>query len=170
MTERCWVARVQGAPRDAWACAQLGDGAGWLAAWRQADRPCDGALLADPRALDPAGTPAHVSLAWAPDGFDLLYDDAAVQRARQVVLEGEPAAAMTTLSRDASHIGGALTARRDPDAARRLRDDPFARLLPTVLVAIGPGLIGAAKPPASLVIERYGPTPWPADRFPGDEP
>jgi hypothetical protein len=161
---------VEAAPVDAWACAQLGDGEGWLAAWRQADRPHPGALLADPRALDPGGAAAWVSLAWAPTGFDLLYDDGAVQRARQIVLEDEPAAAMTTLSRDASHIGGALTARRDPDAERRLRDDPFARLLPTVVVAVGPGLVAAAKPPASLVLERYGGTPWPADRFPGDEP
>jgi hypothetical protein len=48
-----------------------------------------------------------------------------------------------------------------------LRDDPFARLLPTVVVELGPGLVGAAKPPASLVLERYGGTPWPGRPLPG---
>jgi hypothetical protein len=165
MSDRCWVARADRPPSDAWACAWLGDGGGWLAAWRRHERPRDGALLADPRAFDPSGPPAWVSLAWAPEGFDLLYDDLSVQRARQIVLEDEPAAAVTTLSRDASHIGGALTARRGADAVRRLRDDPFGRLLPAIVVEVGPGLIGRPPPPPSLVLERYGPTPWPADRF-----
>ena len=166
MTERCWLVRTETPPHDAWAFARLGDGAGWLAAWRQDDRPRADALLADPAALAADGPAAWISLAWAPPGFDLLYDDAAVQRARQIVLEGQPPAAVTTLSRDASHIGGALTARRGADAVRRLRDDPFARILPASVVQIGPGLIGSPKPPANLVIERYGSTPWPGDRFP----
>ncbi len=166
MTPPCWLARVIHAPAGAWACAELSNGEGWLAAWWQEERPLPGALAADPAALDPDGAAALISLAWAPAGFDLLYDDPAVQRARQIVLEDQPAAAMTTLSRDASHIGGALTARRGPDAARRLADDPFARLLPATVLRVGPGLLGASSPPASLVIERYGPAPWPADRFP----
>jgi hypothetical protein len=161
---RVWIARAVDPAPDAWAAARLGYGE-WLVAWRQEARPREGALLADPAALDADGPPAWISLAWAPRDFDLLFDDPAVQRARQLVLSAEPAAAVTTLSRDASHIGGALTARRGVDAERRLRDDPFARLLPTEIVEIGAGLIGSPKPPASLVIERYGPTPWPADRF-----
>jgi hypothetical protein len=72
---------------------------------------------------------------------------------------------VTTLSRDASHLGGALTACRGPDARRRLRDDPFARLLPTTVAEIGPGLVGLRRPPGNLVIERYGGAPWPVDRF-----
>ncbi len=164
MSERCWIARAERPPDDAWAAARLGDGR-WLAAWLQHDRPNDGALLADPAAFDPSGAAACISLTWAPPGFDLLYDDPAVQRARQIVLEDEPPAAMTTLSRDASHIGGALTARRGPQAARRLLDDPFARLLPASVAEIGPGLIGSPKPPANVVIERYGSTPWPVGHF-----
>ncbi len=164
MSERCWIGRVERPPPDAWAAARLGDG-GWLAAWLQPNRPSDGALLADAAALDPCGMAACISLAWAPPGFDLLYDDPAVQRARQIVLEGEPPAAMTTLSRDASHLGGALTARRGRDAARRLIDDPFARLLPASVLDVGPGLIGSPKPLANVVIERYGSAPWPAGRF-----
>jgi hypothetical protein len=161
---RCWLARGDADAPDAWAAAPLGGG-GWLLAWRQDDRPRPGALLADPAALDAAGEPAWISLAWAPPGFDLLFDDPAVQRARQVVLEGEPVAAVTTLSRDASHIGGALTARRGEAAERLLRDDPFARLLPAVVAEVGAGLVGSHGPPRSLVVERYGGAPWPADRF-----
>ena len=166
MSGRCWITLTHAAPRAASASAQLvGDGR-WLAAWRQEERPCAGALLADPAAFDPDGPSAWISLAWAPPGFDLLFDDGAVQRARQVVLEQEPPDAVTTLSRDASHLGGALTASRGADAERRLRDDPFARLLPTAVAEVGDGLVGSPRPPASLVVERYAGAPWPIDRFP----
>jgi hypothetical protein len=165
MTVRCWVARSEAEPRGADAVAKLAGDAGWLAAWHQQERPCPGALLGDPAAFDPAGEAAWISLVWAPDGFDLLFDDPAVQRARQVVLEDEPPAAVTTLSRDASHLGGAMTARRGADAQRRLRDDPFARLLPAAILEIGPGLIGRPKPPVNVVTERYGGAPWPAENF-----
>ncbi len=143
--------------------------AGWLAAWRRRDAPAAHALRADPRAFSLDGAPAWVSLVWAPEGFRLLYDDPAVQRARQSVLEDLPPAAITCLGRDASHLGGALTARRGSDALRRLLDDPFARILPATLLAVGAGLIGDPKPVASLVIERYGGQQWPVDRFPGDQ-
>lgn len=165
MTTPCWLARVDAAPAGAWACARLDGDHGCLAAWRQDEQPVGHALQADPRAFDPEGAAAWISLAWAPPGFALLYDDPAVQRARQAVLEQDPAAAVTTLMRDGSHIGGALTARRGADAARRLRDDPFARLLPTAVFEVGPGLIGTPAPPGGPVTERYGGAPWPVDRF-----
>ncbi len=62
---------------------------------------------------------------------------------------------------------------RSPPAAVLARsgncaDDPFARILPATLLAVGAGLIGNPKPVASLVIERYGGQQWPVDRFPGD--
>ena len=165
MTARCWVAMTEAEPRSADAAARLAGDAGWLGAWHQDERPCPGALLGDPSAFDSDGEPAWISLAWAPEGLDVLFDDPAVQRARQIVLEDEPPSAVTTLSRDASHLGGALTARRGADAQRRLRDNPFARVLPATIVEIGPGLIGRPKPPVNVVTERYGGTPWPAEGF-----
>jgi hypothetical protein len=167
VTERCWITLTGSRPGEAYAAAQLARDGRWLAAWRQEERPSGGALLADPRAFAADGSPAWVSLVWAPPEHDLLFDDPGVQRARQIVLEQEPPAAVTTLSRDASHIGGALTARRGPGAERLLRDDPFARLLPSAVLELGAGLIGHRAPPMSLVIERYGGAPWPVDRFPG---
>ena len=167
MSARIWLARADQPADDGWASAELGGGVGWLVAWRDDERPRPGALVADPVALDPAGEAAWISLAWLPADFVLLYDDPAVQRARQRVLEDAPAAAVTTLSRDASRIGGALTARRGPDARRLLRDDPFARIMPAQVLEIGPGLIGAPKPPASVVLERYAGKPWPASGFGG---
>ena len=167
MSARVWLAWTDRPAPDAWAAAELGGGAGWLVAWRGDEHPRRGALGADPVALDPAGEAAWISLAWLPEDFVLLYDDPAVQRARQRVLEDEPAAAVTTLSRDASRIGGALTARRGPDARRLLRDDPFVRIMPARILDIGPGLIGAPKPPASVVLERYAGKPWPASGFDG---
>ena len=167
---RCWVARVDAEPTGAWAAAPLRDAGGasvgWLAAWRQPGAPLPAALLADARAFAPDGAAACVSLAWAPEGFRLLYDDPAVQRARQIVLEGLPPAAVTCLGRDPSHLGGALTADRGADALRLLGGDPFARLLPTALLSVDAGIIGSPKPVASLVVERYGGQQWPADRFP----
>jgi hypothetical protein len=168
MTTPCWVTLTSGRPRGAHARAELTGNGRWLAAWRQEERPCQGSLLADAAAFDPSGPPAWISLAWAPPGFDLLFDDPAVQRARQIVLEQEPPAAVTTFSRDASHLGGALTARRGPGAERRLRDDPFARLLPAAVLEVAGGLVGRPPPPASVVVERYGGAPWPIDRFAGD--
>ena len=169
MSAPCWTARTVRAPTDCWLAAQLRDGAGrdvgWLAAWRGRDRPVPGALRADPSFFDPNGDEAWLSVAWAPDGFDLLFDDLAVQRARQIVLEGEPPAAVTTLSRDASHIGGALTARRGARATDLLAREPFARLLPAQVVHVGPALVGRGGPPASVILERYAGAPWPAAGF-----
>ena len=168
----CWLARVDAQPHGAWAAAPVrdarGGSAGWLAVWRQPDAPVPRALRADPRAFARDGEAAWVSLAWAPEGFRLLYDDPAVQRARQVVLEGLPPDAVTGLGSDPSHLGGALTARRGPDALRLLAGDPFARLLPAALLAVERGLIAGPQPLPSLVLERYGGRQWPGDRFPGD--
>ncbi len=125
-----------------------------------------GALRADPRAFTADGPAAGVSLAWAPEGFRLLYDDPAVQRARQIVLEDLPPDAVSCLGRDASQLGGALTARRGADAVRLLGGDPFARLLPAELLAVDRGVIAGRLPVASVVIERYGGEQWPVDRFP----
>jgi hypothetical protein len=117
--------------------------------------------------VDPAGAPALVSLVIAPPGTAMLFDDPAVQQARRVVLaDARPPDALTTLLRDASRFLGALTARRGADAAARLLEDPFARIFPARLLAVGPGLLGRMPPPAGPTIERYGSArPWPWDRF-----
>lgn len=164
--ERVWVALVPARPADAWAAAEAREG-GWLAAWRQRAKPVREALLAHPAAFDPAGAPAWVSLVLVPEDRDLITDDPAVQRARQLVLaDPEPPAAVTMLPRGPSLLAGALTARRGADARARLADDPFARLVPARVLELGPGLIGAPAPPVGPVIERYGGVPWPGERFP----
>ena len=50
----------------------------------------------------------------------------------------------------------------------RLRDDPFARVFPARLLRVGPGVLGAVRPPCGPTMERYGSAqPWPWDRYEG---
>jgi hypothetical protein len=167
----CWLALVDGDAAGAHAAAEARDTtgarAGHLAAWPPGPKPVRHALRADERVVDPAGAPALVSLVIAPPGMAMLFDDPAVQQARRVVLaDARPPDALTTLLRDASRFLGALTARRGADAAARLLEDPFARIFPARLLAVGPGLLGRMPSPAGPTIERYGSArPWPWDRF-----
>ena len=170
---RCWLAVVPEAEADgAAAHAALtdlaGGQAGVLAAWLRRSKPRRDVLRADPRAIDPVGDAALLSLVLAPAGVRLAFDDLAVQQSRRDLLAGPPPDLVTTLLRDDSHFEGALTARRGPDAERLLRDDPFARVFPARLLRVEAGVLGEVPAPAGPVIERYGSAqPWPADRFGG---
>lgn len=150
MTERAWVALVDGA----------------LRVWIQRAKPVREALLMDARLVDPAGAAATASVVHAPPGANLLFDDLAVQQARRDVLARLPFDGVTTLLRDSSHFAGAITVARGPEQLARLADDPFARLFPATVVDVPAGLLGTLPPPAGPTIERYGSAnPWPWDRF-----
>lgn len=160
-----WLALVDERPGDATAAAEI-VGGGWMAAWAQRRKPVRTALRADARLVDPDGEAAHVSLVLPPAGVHLLFDDPAVQEARRRVLAAPPLDAVSSLLRDASHFEGAITVAHGADAVMRLRDDPFARIFPARLLAVGAGLLGRVPWPAGPVIERYGSDkPWPVDRF-----
>ena len=167
----CWLALVDGDAAGADAAAEAmdttGKTVGVLSAWRRHAKPVRHALRADERIVDADGREAVVSLVLAPPGAAVLFDDPAVQQARRTVLaDWRPPAVLTTLLRDASHFAGALTARRGEDAARRLGEDPFARIFAGRLLQVGPGLLGRTPPPGGPTIERYGSArPWPWDRF-----
>ena len=157
-------------PRDtlAWAPAFELDGrpAGFLAAWARSGGRPPSALGIDARAVDPTGAPAWVSLALAAPGLRLPYDDVAVTQAMRAVLGRPPALAMSTLSLDASAIGGAFTAALDPESPALL-GDPFRRLFPARLLRVGEGFVGSMPAPPGPVVQRYAGAPWPWDRFTG---
>jgi hypothetical protein len=163
-----WFAALPRRPERAWAAAPVRDedgaGAGWLAVWRGEERPTPNAVRADARMFDPGGAPAAVSLTLA-GRFRVLFDDPAVQRARQLVLEDPRLGLVTTFSASASRLGGSLIAARGADAEAVLADDPFARVLAPRRLTVAAGLIGAPLPPAGPVLERYAGAPWPVDRF-----
>jgi hypothetical protein len=164
---RAWLAVATGRPHDADACAAVRDAAtgapcGWLAVWARQDRPGPGALRADPAAFDAGGPPALVSLVLVPEGRTVPFDDAAVQRARQLVLAaGGSWAVVTTLVDDSVHFRGSLLAARG-----ELPDDPFALVAPARRLEVGSGLLasGPARLPAP-VIERWAGKPWPQSGF-----
>ena len=167
---RTWLAQVADRPADADLAAPLstadGAPAGWLAAWVRASKPVRDARRIDPRILDPAGAPAWISLLLPPRDAWPIFDDGAVIRARQSLLaDAEPPDAVTSMVADSSHFAGALTARRGPDAAARLRDDPWARVLPARILQLGPGLVGVGPPLGGPVTERRAGEPWPWDRW-----
>ena len=166
---RCWFAPVPDRPEDAWAAARArgpdGAPAGWLAAWRRPSKPVRDAQLADPRAFDPGGEAAWASLVWLPRTVRIIFDDDAVQHARQRALAEGDAAALTTFARDASAFGGALSAWRGAAADRHAADDPFGRVFPGRALQVDAGLLGASLRLPGPVIERYGGRPWPADRL-----
>lgn len=167
---RTWLAHVARQPFEADLAAMLhtpgGAPAGWLAAWVRPSKPVSDARRIDPRVLDPTGAPAWISLITPARELWPLFDDPAVIRARQVVLaDAEPPDAVTTMVVDASRFAGALTARRGPDATQRLRDDPFARVLPAQVLHVAAGVIGTGTPLAGPVTERRAGEPWPWDRW-----
>ena len=167
---RCWLAlldgRAEGADASARASTLGGQAVGTLAAWRQKAKPVRNALRVDERLIDPDGGAAWISLVLAPPGVRLPFDDLAVQEARRHVLRGPPLATVSTLLRDDSHFEGAISVARSEDSARWLRDDPFARIFPAMLLTVEAGILGSVPPPAGPTIERYGSgNPWPWDRF-----
>jgi hypothetical protein len=124
------------------------------------------ALRVDERLIDPRGGPAWISLVLSPGGVRLPFDDLAVQHARRLVLGRPPLAAVSTLLRDDSHFEGAISVVRSAEDLRWLRDDPFARIYPAELLAVGAGILGSVGAPTGPTIERYGSgNPWPWDRF-----
>jgi hypothetical protein len=160
---RVWLALVAERPGDADLAAPAGH-AGWLAAWRRQGKPVREALQVDERLLDAAGEPAEVSLVLPPRALRPRFDDVAVQQARRAVLAGLPPDGVSTLMADDSHFAGSITVRRGECARRLLRDDPFARVHPNRVLAVGAGIFGRAPSPAGPVIERHGsahPWPWP---------
>jgi hypothetical protein len=167
---RCWLALVEGNPSGADAAARAftldGHTAGTLAAWRRRAKPVGEARRVDERLIDPVGGPASISMVVAPPGLRLPFDDLAVQQARRLVLKRPPLAAVSTLLRDDSHFEGAITVARSVDGMRWLRDDPFGRIYPAMLLEVEAGILGSVAPPAGPTIERYGSgNPWPWDRF-----
>jgi hypothetical protein len=165
----CWLDLLdeRSATATAQAAAFDADGltVGWLAAWRTRVRPTRSARRVDDRIIDPDGEPAWISLVRPPAGVQLAFDDLAVQHARRRVIAEPPAAAVSTLLRDASHFEGAITVARGP-AVDRLPDDPFARVFPARILRIDAGLLGRVPPPCGPTIERYGSAqPWPWDRY-----
>ena len=166
---RCWFDVVDREPDRAWAAARATDRDGqttrWLAVWLQSAKPSRRALLADPRAFDSEGAAALVSMVLMDNALRVIFDDPAVQRARQLVLADNRYRAVTTLARDASTFGGALLA-VDATSEEVLADDPFQLVARPCLLCVEPGLIGRSPALPAPVIERYGGQPWPADRFP----
>lgn len=164
-----WLALVDERPDGADAAATVrtlaGERAGVLAAWRRHAKPVRHARRVDARIVDAEGAAARVSLVLPPAGVRLAFDDLAVQQARRELLAGEPFDAVSTLLTDDSHFEGSIVVARGEDA-RRLPDDPFARIFPARVLHVGAGVVGRVPWPAGPVIERYGSAqPWPADRF-----
>ena len=167
---RAWLARLETAPDDADAAAELRDAegapAGVLAVWVRDEQPVPEARRVDARVIDADGEAGWLSLSILPEGSWPLFDDPTVQHARRRVLAEPPADLVSTLLADDSHYTGALTVRRGEDAPRRLRDEPFARLGESELLQVGPGLFGRVPAPTGPTIERHGSAqPWPWDHF-----
>lgn len=170
----CWLALRHAVPFDALAAAAVDDErgapAGFLCSWSgNVARPSDAAKV-DTRAIDPAGTAAHVSLVIPPRGMTLPFDDAAVSQALRAVLQRPPLDVFTTLLLGDSRFAGALSAVRG-GSSWRLDDDPFAAIFPAQRLHVGQGILGHMAAPAGPVIQRYGSDePWPWDRFADEKP
>jgi hypothetical protein len=164
-----WFALVAEPPADAVAAARAseldGRPAGFLAAWRVGRGRPPSRLGIDVRAVDPAGGPAWVSLALAPPGLRLLFDDPAVSWALRQALAGPAREVVSTLTLGPATIGGAVTAVRGPSPSALL-GDPFGRLFPARVLRVEPGFIGCMPMPVGPGIQRYAGSPWPWDRFP----
>ena len=168
-----WLAICSHPPRDAFAVGELhtldGDKAGFLAAWHDDSHRPAGAFGVDVRAIDPCGISAWISLALVPTGIRWLFDDPAVSWALRSVLAGPRVRAMSTLSLDFASIAGALTAYDVCPPINQSRD-PFARVFPTRVLHVGPGLIGTMHPPTGPGIQRYSGSPWPWSSFSSGPP
>lgn len=138
-----------------------------LCLWRDAERPHESAVQADPRIYDADGRQCWVSLAVVPPAVRPLADDPMVVHARRDVLRDGRPCAVTLLTADLVSVAGSLTvARADrPGQVAALRDDPFRRLWPTRLLQVGAHILGALVRPTGPVVERYASQPWPYDRF-----
>lgn len=158
-----WLALVQEHPDGATAAAEVSDldtgaPAGWLAFWDRRAKPLRHALRADPAAFAADGPPAVASYLL----YSTLFDDPAVQRARQLVMAGGPWTAVTTLVSDATHFRGSLVAMDQGDSPL----DPFWVVGRGRWLRVGPGLLSAG--PLQLpapVVERYAGRPWPQSGF-----
>jgi len=164
-----WFALLNEQPHGTVAAARCWDiegrASGWLAAWSVShDRP-PGSLGIDVRAVDPGGAAAWVSLALAAPGERVLFDDPAVSWALRQTLAHWPWAAMSTLTRDSSTIGGAFTAIQ-ASSPRALSDDPFTRLFRARVLYVDRGFVGWMPSPVGPGIQRYSGSPWPWDHFP----
>lgn len=166
--DRAWLALVDARPPDATAAAAAHDATtgaalGWLAAWERAAKPVRRTWRADPAAFAPDGPAGRASLVLVERPREVIFDDLAVQRARQRVLaEGAPWTAVTTLVDDAVHFRGSLLA-APGDAPF---DDPFTLVGAARELRLGPGLIspGPLRLP-SPILERYAGRPWPQAGF-----
>lgn len=138
---------------------------GVLCAWRPDDprRPATAAKI-DCRAVDPYGDGGWISLARAPGGLSLPFDDPAVARATRTILSMPPADVFSTLVEGDDRCVGALTAMHD--ASGRLQYDPFGYIFPAVLLRVDEGILGRMPAPTGPGTQRYGAdNPWPWDRF-----
>ncbi len=165
---RAWLALVDARPAGATASARVTDLAtdeplGWLSVWLRASKPVHHALRADPAAFAPDGPRASASYLLVRRGRDVVFDDPAVQRARQLVLAAAgPWTAVTTLVSDAVHFRGSLVA--VPGGGEV--DDPFELIAPGRRLRVEAGLLSAGplRLPAP-VLERYAGQPWPQSGF-----
>lgn len=155
-----WVALLDRPAGDLSATA----GGHVLAAWLDADRrPHPRARRVDPRVLDPAGAPAHLSLLWLDLDKLPLFDDPAVVAARRHARRLPAPRAVSSLTVDARHFAGSLWV---TDTARALCDDPFRLLGVPLRLTVEGGVLGRAPTLTGPAQERYGGAPWPEAGFP----
>ncbi len=165
----CWFAVRPDRPADGLASAAYtdddGGDSGYLVAWSAEDDEPAGAARIDCRAIDPDGTEATVSLALAPPGVSLLFDDISVSQAIRMALSMPPPDALSTLTHGDAHYVGAVIVVRGTDQGR-LNYDPFGVLFPARRLQVEAGLFAQMPAPAGPVTQRYGAgNPWPFDRF-----
>lgn len=156
-----WVALLEQPAGDLSAAA----GSHVLAAWLDCvRRPHPQARRVDPQVLDPAGSPAQLSLLW-PDRDALpLFDDPAVVAARRSARRLPAPRAVSTLTVDQRHFAGSLWVVDHPG---QLADDPFRLLGRPLQLAVAGGVLGRSHPLVGPAQERYAGAPWPAGSFGG---
>ena len=164
-----WLALVAERPTDALAAASAYDAdgrpAGVLAAWpADRGRPAGG-LGIDVRAVDPQGEAAWISLALAPPGLQLLFDDPAVCWALRQVLAGPARLAVSTLTLDLPLLAGRSRPRvnRLRSLWRTIRSPGCSRL---ACCASSRASSAACHGRSGQASKRYAGSPWPWDRFP----
>lgn len=172
----CWLGFVDegvgGVPEGAHAaapCFDVGDASTrTLAAWPSDGGRRAGAGRIDRRVVDAAGPAMAVSYALAPRGVRVPFDDPAVVAATRAALRGPPVAFVSTIVRNAAHIGGAVTG-IEAHVAEGWPDwwglDAFARVFPARRLLVGAGLFRRVAPPAGPGHQRVGGLPWPVTGF-----